>query len=129
MDLPAEDHAFLRREGYDYDVFHESGMLCVHLKNVALPPGLNTATADILLRLEPLYPDAPPDMWWTAPAITTFHGAAIPATDIHETHRGQGWQRWSRHLPPQTWLSGIDSLESYLTLIHTELRIAAGVAA
>ncbi|GAA3797043.1 E2/UBC family protein [Streptomyces phyllanthi] len=129
MDLPAEDHAYLSREGYAYDVFDEDGMLCVQLNDVALPRGLNTARADILLRLAPLYPDVPPDMWWMAPAVTTARGAVIPATEQQETHRGRAWQRWSRHLPPDAWLAGTDSLESYLALIRTELREAAGATA
>jgi hypothetical protein len=129
MDLPAGDHAFLRREGYTYDVFDEGGMLCVQLNDVTLPPGLNVRETDILLRLAPLYPDVPPDMWWTTPTVRTAHGTVIPATELQETHRGRTWQRWSRHLAAGAWLIGTDNLESYLALIHSEFRAAAGAAA
>ncbi|MGI5401495.1 E2/UBC family protein [Streptomyces sp. CA-135486] len=128
MDLPAEDHVFLRREGFDYEVFDDAGMLCVQLSHVALPPGLSAPATDVLLRLSPLHPDVPPDMWWVSPALTTTQGGAIPATDLHETYRGRTWQRWSRHLAPGTWLAGIDGLESYIALLRTELNTAAGVA-
>ncbi|MFG2351501.1 E2/UBC family protein [Streptomyces phaeochromogenes] len=126
MDLPVNDHAYLRREGFDYEVFEDGGMLCVQLSRVALPSGLNATEADILLRLAPLYDDVPPDMWWINPALTTAQGGTIPATEHHETYRDRVWQRWSRHLPPGSWLAGIDSLESYLALIQAELRTAAG---
>ncbi|MYS09284.1 hypothetical protein GTW71_23255 [Streptomyces sp. SID6041] len=124
MDLPAEDHAALRDEGLAYEVFEDSGMLCVELTDFPLPDGLNATQADILLRLHPLYPDVPPDMWWASPALTTAKGSTIPATEVHETHRGRSWQRWSRHLPSSAWQAGTDSLKSYVALLRTELATA-----
>ncbi|MGW9205715.1 E2/UBC family protein [Embleya sp. NPDC055664] len=129
MDLPPEDHSFLRREGFDYEVFEDGGMLCVQLTNVDLPQGLSAGNADVLVRLAPLYPDVPPDMWWVSPALITAQGAVIPATEVQETFRGGTWQRWSRHLPPGAWLAGIDGFESYFSLIRAELHTAAGGAA
>ncbi|MFC1404985.1 MULTISPECIES: E2/UBC family protein [Streptacidiphilus] len=126
MDLPAEDHDFLRSTDYTYEVFEEGNMLCVLLSNVTLPPGLNREQADILLRLAPLYPDAPPDMWWVSPSLTTASGGEIPATQTQETHRNQVWQRWSRHLPAGSWSVGIDNLESYLAVIRADMCAAAG---
>lgn len=104
-------------------------MLCVQLSSVALPPGLSAPSADVLLRLAPLYPDVPPDMWWVSPALTTARGAVIPATEYREMYRGREWQRWSRHLDASKWLAGIDGLESYIALLVTELHAAAGIAA
>ncbi|MFC7968763.1 E2/UBC family protein [Streptomyces cinereoruber] len=128
MDLPPEDHAALRDEGLDYEVFEDNGMLCVQLNDFPLPEGLNATKADILLRLQALHPDVPPDMWWTSPALTTAMGGTIPATELHETYRGRSWQRWSRHLPPSAWQAGTDSLKSYITLLRIELS-SAGAAA
>src|SRR5262245_35779260 len=118
MDIPADDHEFLRREGYEYTVVEDQGKLCVLLLEVKLPAGLSAPTADVLLRLEPLYPDVPPDMWWIAPALTTSQGRIIPATEVSEIYLGRTWQRWSRHLGPGAWMAGTDSLESYLILFR-----------
>ncbi|MFF3018203.1 E2/UBC family protein [Streptomyces sp. NPDC057939] len=128
MNLPAEDHAALREASLDYEVFEDNGMLCVQLTDFPLPDGLNAAKADILLRLQALYPDVPPDMWWISPALTTAAGGTIPATEVHETHRGRTWQRWSRHLPPSAWQVGTDNLKSYIALLRTELATAGGAA-
>ncbi|MER6401401.1 E2/UBC family protein [Kitasatospora sp. NPDC001603] len=128
MDLPTEDHTALREAGFTYDVSEDGGMLCIQITDVPLPEGLNATKADILLRLHPLYPDVPPDMWWTSPSLTTAAGGTIPATEVHETHRGRTWQRWSRHLPPSAWQPGTDSLKSYLTLLRAELAIAGAAA-
>lgn len=49
----------------------------------------------------------------------------IAATQYVESHLGRQWQRWSRHLAPGVWKSGIDSLESNLSLVNRELRSAA----
>lgn len=129
MDLPADDHAYLQGAGLHYEVFAEKGTLCVQFTDFPLPAGLNASTAEILLRLSPLYPDVAPDMWWTIPALTTQAGAAIPGTERRENHRGREWQRWSRHLAPSTWRPGIDGLQSYLALLRTELDKAAELAA
>ncbi len=128
MSLPSDDLAFLDRQGIAYEVFEENGMHCVELADFPLPGGLNAPKADILFRLAPLYPDVPPDMWWISPALTTASGATIPATEVHETHHGRTWQRWSRHLNPSTWRTSTDGLESYTALLRTELA-AAGAAA
>ena len=68
--------------------------------------------------------DVAPDMWWFHPAIKRTDGIQIPATDVFEHHLGREWQRWSRHLTPGQWQSGIDSLESYVALIQKELLAA-----
>lgn len=127
MKLPEDDHDYLRRQGYDYEVFDDGGKLCLLLRSVRLPPGLNQQQADILFRLEPLYPDAPPDMWWVSPALATANGASIPATECHETYRGRSWQRWSRHIG-SGWLAGVDGIASYLALFWSEINVAAGVS-
>lgn len=129
MTLPGEDVEFLCRDGYEFEVFEEGGMLCVLLSSVTLPPGLNVAAADVLLRLSLLYPDAPPDMWWMSPAVFTATGAEVAATQLRETYRNREWQRWSRHLNGNSWLAGVDGLESYLALLWSEMLTAAGVAA
>jgi hypothetical protein len=124
--LPSRDAQYLNQSGIAYRTFEDgTGMLNVELLDFLLPPGLNTASANVLLRLSPNYPDSPPDMWWTIPHLTTGRGGTIAATDLIETYDGRRWQRWSRHLDPGAWRPGIDSLESYIQLLRTDLTTAA----
>ncbi len=126
MKLPAIDSQFLNKAGIAYRTFEDgSGMLNVELIDFPLPPGLTVATANILFRLSANYPDTPPDMWWTIPHLTSVKGGVIPATEHIEHYDGRTWQRWSRHLDPQAWRPGIDSLESYVRLLRNELEVAA----
>lgn len=126
MKLPEPDREFLERSGIIYRLIDDdSGMLNVELVDFPLPPGLNATHACVLFRLSPGYPDVPPDMWWVIPHLTPVGGGVIPATEIIETYDGRSWQRWSRHLDPTVWRSGIDGLESYVRLLRTELGSAA----
>ena len=48
-------------------------------------------------------------------------GQPIPQTEVTEHYLGRTWQRWSRHFRAGQWLSGVDSLESFLALVSREL--------
>lgn len=123
--LPVEDNAWIRDQFPDSGHVVENGMLCVTLPDFPLPAGLNANCADLLLRLPPGYPDAAPDMWWFDPAVLRADGEEIAQTQVEETHVGRTWQRWSRHLQADQWRPGIDSLESFVALVHSELLAAA----
>ena len=123
--LLPHDAAFLNERGITHTVTSEAGMTCVVLSGWSLPTGLNLPAADLLVRLPPNYPDVPPDMWWFSPAVHRADGRSAPATEATEHHLGRDWQRWSRHFQPGQWQSGIDGLESYLSLIRRELIRAA----
>ena len=97
-------------------------MTCVLLRDWSLPAGFDHATADLLVRLNPGYPDVPPDMWWFSPAIHTADGTALARTNVTEHYLGREWQRWSRHLTADQWRSGVDGLENYVALIRHELE-------
>lgn len=122
MSLPDADRTFLSDLGFEYEVVVESGMTCVLVRAWPLPAGFNHATADLLLRLHPGYPDVAPDMWWFAPSVHRADGTDLPNTNTYEHYLGRQWQRWSRHLTPEQWRSGIDGLENYITLIRHELE-------
>lgn len=129
MTLPEPDAEFLARRGLVHTVTVDGPMTCVVLQDWRLPQGLNVTTADLLIRLQPGYPDLPPDMWWFSPAVTRANGGAIEATQASENHLGRTWQRWSRHFQPGQWRSGVDGLESYIALIDRELARCAAIAA
>ena len=123
--LPLTDVEYLQATCPGHSFSSEAGMMCVLMPNFPLPPGFDQAGSDLLLRLSPGYPDVPPDMWWFAPAVRRTDGAVIAATEVREMHFGREWQRWSRHFSAGQWKSGIDSIESYLALVRTELLAAA----
>ena len=127
--LPAIDMQYLRDLAPGHAVTVEANMVCVTIPNFAVPAGLGGVTT-LLLRLSSGYPDVPPDMWWFDPPVRRVDGGEIAATQAYERHLGREWQRWSRHLAPGQWRSGVDCLESYLAIIRRELTAAApGVAA
>jgi hypothetical protein len=123
--LPLIDQDYLKARAPDSAVSLDGGMICIVISSFPLPPGFTASSADLLLRLSPGYPDVPPDMWWFEPAVRRTDGRAIPATESQEFYLGRIWQRWSRHLNPGQWRSGIDSIESYLALVRKELDTAA----
>src|SRR5262249_35044064 len=129
MTLPANDLACLASRGFEHAISAESNMICVVLRDYVLPPGYDRSKSDLLLRLQPGFPDLPPDMWWFDPAVRRADGRPVPATDVTEHHLGRAWQRWSRHFSGGQWKSGTDSLESFLALIRRELERCATSAA
>jgi hypothetical protein len=125
MTLPQSDVTCLVERGVEYSVSSEANMTCIVIRGYALPQGYDRTQADLLLRLNPGFPDVPPDMWWFDPAVRLTGGRNVQATEVTEHHLGRTWQRWSRHLNPGQWRSGTDSLESYLALIRKELERCA----
>src|SRR5689334_1731684 len=122
MALPEPDVEYLARRNLPYEMAVEAGMTCVVLQTWPLPQGLSQANADLLIRLQPGYPDLPPDMWWFSPELFLADGRRIQATEVIETYLGRRWQRWSRHFQPGQWRSGVDGMESYVTLIEREIE-------
>lgn len=123
--LPTADQEYLLRASPGATIAVEAGMTCVVLPDFELPCGFTLERADLLLRLGPGYPDLAPDMWWFSPAVVRADGREIPATQVSEVVLGRSWQRWSRHFAPGAWLSGVDTLESYVALVKTQLMQAA----
>ena len=128
MNLPDPDMTFLSVLGIDYQIVAEDSMICVLLHDWPLPTGFNHAVADLLVRLNPGYPDVAPDMWWFSPAVCMADGTSLPQTQVHEHYLGRQWQRWSRHLTPEQWRSGIDGLENYIALIKNDLEHSVSAA-
>lgn len=122
--LPPIDSLFLAERFPAHSVCVEGGMTCIVIPDFPIPPGLSVAASSLLLRLSPGYPDVPPDMWWFYPAVKRVSGGEIPCTQVYEHLFGREWQRWSRHLTPGQWRSGIDSVESYLAIVKRELDSA-----
>lgn len=123
MALPQSDIGYLEQRGLPYMIEEEANMTCVIFPGFTLPQGLNRSTADLLIRLNPGFPDVPPDMWWfDHPGVLRADGKTILNADQIEHYLGRTWQRWSRHLSAGQWQSGLDSLESFVALIRRDLE-------
>ena len=123
--LPSVDREYLRKRFPRFSETVEEQMICVVLPGFPLPPGLQIERSDLLLRLSQGYPDIAPDMWWFDPPVLRGDGRSFPQTQVQEEHLSRNWQRWSRHFEGTQWRPGVDSLESYLALISSELSKTA----
>jgi hypothetical protein len=120
--LPSNDTKYLTERAVKHSVIPEANMTCVIFPDFSLPRGFDRSQSNLLLRFSAGYPDVAPDMWWFDPPIRRADGKPIPATEVVEHHLGRSWQRWSRHLAPGQWRSGVDSIESFLALVQRELE-------
>jgi len=129
VSLPDGDLAYLAARGGPWEVISEANMICVVLRAYPIPEGYDRSQSDLLVRLNPGYPDVPPDMWWFDPPVRHADGSSAPATDCVEQHLGRAWQRWSRHFAAGQWRQGVDCLETFLALVRKELQRCALVPA
>lgn len=116
----ADEHS-LQEHGFRYAIETDANMTCLTISAYKLPNGYDHTEADLLLRLDPGFPDTPPDMWWFSPAIKLSDGRAVRATNNTESYLGRDWQRWSRHLNSGDWTPGNDNLASFLAVISQDL--------
>ena len=122
MSLPELDMVYLKDRHLAHEIVVEAGMTCVILQSWPLPKGFDRETSDLLIRLNPGYPDVQPDMWWFCPEVRRADGKYLPNTNVIEQYLGRTWQRWSRHFNSGQWQPGIDGLASYLTLIGQDME-------
>ena len=124
MRLEQDDEQALDRFCESWERLDEpNGWVNIVLHGYQLPAGLAPTSIDLLLRLPSQFPDAAHDMFWAIPDVTRVRtGGRPPNTDVHETHVGRTWQRFSRHLPPGTWQVGVDRLPSWLATISKSLQ-------
>lgn len=120
--LSQRDRESLYRLGLEWSETVESGHVCLVIRGWRLPSGYEPDLVDMLVRLPAGYPDIAPDMFWCAPRVKLLATNSSPqATEMTERHLGREWQRFSRHLPPGSWVPGEDDLESYLGVIRGAL--------
>lgn len=123
--LPSKDRRYLEMRGLAFREVEQRGEKGVVLTDFPLPGGkFQVPRADILIVLPPVYPDAPPDMFYAIPHLRLVAGSRSPrATEAQLNFDGQRWQRWSRH--NDQWRPGFDGLWTMVKRIETALEVAA----
>jgi Prokaryotic E2 family E len=83
-----------------------------------LGPHFTPTSADVLVKVPPMYPFAGLDMFWTEPHIRLATGA-MPASTCIESYLGREWLRFSWH--PTAWRQGVDNLGTFFAFIDRRL--------
>ena len=85
-----------------------------------LPGSYAPSNVELLVKLPPLFPDAPPDMFWVRPAVTLKSGQ-LPRSTTNENLLGDTWQRFSWHLVDGAWKPGTSTLRDFLRCVRGRL--------
>ena len=113
----------LRSEGYVIEVLEEKSVFCIVFKDYPLPQGVwNREKTDLLIRVQPVYPNGKLDMFWVNPEILLKNGNKPKAGDVIENYCGKQWQRFSWHV--QKWNPAIDSILTYLQVVNHRLGLS-----
>jgi len=106
-----------------------NGWTCILIEGYRLPEGFSAQTVELLLHLNPQFPDAPPDMFYVLPRVTLTSTGRVPvAAEASVELLGRSWQRFSRHLVRGAWHSG-DDLRTWLAAIRRLLHADVGLMA
>jgi hypothetical protein len=124
VELLQADKDFLVRKGYRYETFQHGAMTALVIFNFPLPTGYESNETDLLILLPGGFPDAAPDMWWCDPRVRLANGTDPVSTNIGEQIGKRSWQRFSRHFTAVRWQPGRSGVESYVTLIRSDLARA-----
>lgn len=118
--IPQRDDEYLKSREFDFSLTQVGNEVHLVLRNWPFPDAYTPRAAEVLIRIPPSFPMAQIDMFWTIPDVKLAANGAWPqAADVHETHNGRVWQRWSRHTPE--WRAGIDNLRTFITAMTAEI--------
>lgn len=120
--LPEADEEFLNSSGLRWEALLDSGVRWLVIYDFPVPPGYNTTTVTVALRIETGYPDAQLDMVYFVPALTRLDGRPIGALSSQPLD-AKSFQRWSRHRTgTNPWRPGIDDVSTHLMLVENWLQ-------
>ena len=128
MELLQADKDYLAQKRYLYETFPNGQFLALVIFDFGLPGGYQIARTDLLILLPGGFPDAAPDMWWCDPWVKLANGADPVGASVREQIGPRTWQRFSRHFGAVRWAPGRSGVESYVTLIKSDLARAVQVA-
>ena len=119
--LSPEDIEFLNGGNFDWEPLVENSKKGLVIRKYTLPKGYAPKETDLMLLIPPDYPTIPIDMFYFSPDVHRTDGGGINAL-APEVHFGIGWQRWSRHYPPNKWRPGIDNVATHVTYVGNILK-------
>ncbi|MBI4838573.1 MAG: hypothetical protein HY806_05415 [Nitrospirae bacterium] len=108
----------LRNQGYNIELYDESEMILLIIKEYSLPVGYNKLFSDLLLKIPQSYPNGKLDMFWTDADLHLQASNGQIATSV-EAILGKQWLRFSWH--PQKWNPSRDNLLTFLQFINRRL--------
>lgn len=91
------------------------------LRQQQIPDGFLPKVVDILIKIPALLPEASPDMFWVNPPLALASGAQPQSTSL-ENIDGVVWQRFSWHLPPNSWHAGTSRLRDFVRAVLARLH-------
>jgi hypothetical protein len=127
--LPTADRDWLERRGFVYEATLDDKFINVVIEAYSVPAGYDRTESGLLVRLPSTWPDGTPDMFWFEPHLRLAPSGRWPDRADHLRRVGNKlgdrvWQRWSRHLQPGAWRSGVDGLANYLAIVDRALEEA-----
>ena len=101
-------------------VTEDSDYINLVLPKFPLGEGFNVPDSDLLIRVQRMYPEAKPDMFWVDATVLLAGGQIPQAAESVELYAGRKWRRFSWHC--QHWNPSIDNMHSYLEFIRRRLK-------
>ena len=103
------------------EITEDGSVINLVFRNYPIPPGYNSSSTDLLIRVPRSYPDAGPDMFWTSPSLTLANGAEPQSGNSIETYLDRQWRRFSWHI---IWKPTVDNLAAYIHFVRRRLERA-----
>jgi len=91
------------------------------VRDFPLPEVYVPNKVSLLVKLPPLFPEAAPDMFWVSPQVKIASGASPQGTSS-EALLGKEWQRFSWHLRPGAWHSGLSTLRDFIRCVRARFE-------
>jgi hypothetical protein len=115
--LPEDDRVFLETQGLEWETVADQGMHWVILQNYPVPPGYQTGSTTVAVKIEAGYPRTALDMAYFYPPLVRRDGQPIGAICPQQID-GRVFQRWSRHRTASNpWREGVDDLSTHLSMV------------
>ena len=108
------------RRNHAVNTLEEGAWINIVLPTFPLGEGFTVHSSDLLLRLQPTYPDAGPDMFWLEKQVLLKNGQCPQNADLIEFYVGREWRRFSWHRCG--WNPSIEDLSSYLEFVRRRLK-------
>lgn len=120
MQLPEDDETYLNQKGYAWQLHPDGKAALLVISDYPVNAAkYDRDKTDLLICIPEQYNNAALDMFWCDPPVKLKTGGYPDRADNFAPYLNRTWQRFSRH---PTWRAGIDSVVTFLGMIHRELQ-------